>query len=115
MALLHTAEYRYFVRIEVTPHTRSLSNFSEFTYTVLQAGSISEKSCAQIVATPALLWAPEKKVDTSIAMSPCRHADAPDNYHWCDFNTGRVRVQYSEVPGIPYDSGVLINDYLSRK
>ena len=48
-------EYRYFVRIEVTPHTRSLSNFSEFTYTVLQAGSISEKSCAQVVATPALL------------------------------------------------------------
>ena len=52
MALLHTAEYRYFVRIEVTPHTRSLSNFSEFTYTVLQAGSISEKSCAQVVASP---------------------------------------------------------------
>ena len=40
------------MRIEVTPHTRSLSNFSEFTYTVLQAGSISEKSCAQVVASP---------------------------------------------------------------
>ena len=51
MALLHTAEYRYFVRIEVTPRTRSLTVFSEFTYTVLQ----EEKSCAQVVATPALL------------------------------------------------------------
>ena len=55
MALLHTAEYKYFVRIEVTPRTRSLTVFSEFTYTVLQAGSISEKSCAQVVAAPALL------------------------------------------------------------
>ena len=90
MALLHTAEYRYFVRIEVTPHTRSLSNFSEFTYTVLQAGSISEKSCAQVVASPRYSEPQRKNIDTSIAMSPCRHAGAADNYHWCDFNTGSV-------------------------
>ena len=90
MALLHTAEYRYFVRIEVTPHTRSLSNFSEFTYTVLQAGSISEKSCAQVVASPRYSEPQRKNIDTSIAMSPCRHAGAADNYHWCNFNTGSV-------------------------
>ena len=60
MALLHTAEYRYFVRIEVTPRTRSLTVFSEFTYTVLQAGSISEKSCAQVVHTRVTLSPREK-------------------------------------------------------
>ena len=74
MALLHTAEYRYFVRIEVTPHTRSLSNFSEFTYTVLQAGSISEKSCAQVVATPRYSEPPRKRLTLQ---SPCHHVVMP--------------------------------------
>ena len=85
------------MRIEVTPHTRSLSNFSEFTYTVLQAGSISEKSCAQVVASPRYSEPQRKNIDTSIAMSPCRHAGAPDYHHWCDFNTGSVGSQLAIV------------------
>ena len=85
------------MRIEVTPHTRSLSNFSEFTYTVLQAGSISEKSCAQVVASPRHSEPQRKNIDTSIAMSPCRHAGAPDYHHWCDFNTGSVGSQLAIV------------------
>ena len=51
MALLHTAEYRYFVRIEVTPRTRSLTVFSEFTYTVLQAGEIMCPGCGHTRVT----------------------------------------------------------------
>ena len=41
LAVLRITEYRYIVRIEVTPHARSLNNFTEFTYTMRRVGSIS--------------------------------------------------------------------------
>ena len=64
---------------------------------MLQAGSISEKSCAQDVASPRYSEPQRKNIDTSIAMSPCRHAGAPDYHHWCDFNTGSVGSQLAIV------------------
>ena len=39
LAVLRTAEYRYIVRTEVTPHARSLRNFSELSVAVRQARS----------------------------------------------------------------------------
>ena len=64
---------------------------------MLQVGSISEKSCAQVVASPRYSEPQRKNIDTSIAMSPCRHAGAPDYHHWCDFNTGSVGSQLAIV------------------
>lgn len=71
--LLHTAEYRYFVGIEATPHTRSLNNFSEFTCIVRVVVQCGGQAVFPRNHVPRLwpahvtlraLWATQNKVDT---------------------------------------------------